>query len=95
MGKKEFVAVALDPKSETFVVHIASLGFNVLPSSSLLKLDVHLFWRPQISGLITEKAFTKVLAKYSNFADVFSSDLTSELSKQTEINNHAIELVDD
>ena len=35
----------------------------------------------------------KVPAKYSDFADVFSSDLASELPKHTGINNPAIESV--
>ena len=94
MGKKEFAAAALDPESETFVIHVASLSSDALPSSSLLELDVHLFCKPQVSGLIAKKTPTKVLAKYSDFADVFSPDLVSELLEHTEINNHAIELVD-
>ena len=94
VGKKEFAAVALDPKSETFVVYIASLSSNALPSSSLLELDVYPFYRSQVSGLIAKKAPTKVPAEYSNFADVFSPDLASELPKHTGINDHAIELVD-
>ena len=35
----------------------------------------------------------KVLAEYSDFADVFSPDLTSELPEHIGINDHAIELV--
>ena len=92
MGKKVFAAIALDLKNETFVVHIASLSSNTSPSSS--PLDVHPSRRPQVSGLIAKEALTKVLAEYSNFADVFPLDLTSELPEYTGINNHAIELVD-
>ena len=43
--------------------------------------------------MIAEEAPTKVSAKYSDFADVFSLDLASKLPKHTRINNHAIELV--
>ena len=43
--------------------------------------------------MIIEEAPTKVSAKYSDFADVFSADLASELPKHTGINDHAIELV--
>ena len=50
--------------------------------------------RPQVSGLIAEKAPTKVPAKYSDFADVFSPDLISKLPEHTGINDHVIELVD-
>ena len=46
VGKKEFAAVVLDPKSEIFVVHIISLSFNALPSSSLFELDSHPSRRP-------------------------------------------------
>ena len=87
MGKKEFAATALNPKHEAYAVHVASL-------SSTPSLDVHPSRKPQISGLIAEEAPTKVPAKYSDFADVFSPDLASELSEHTGINDHTIELVD-
>ena len=89
VGKKEFAAAALDPEHETYVVHVASLS-----STPLAPLNVHPFRRPQVSGLIAEEAPTKVSAKYSDFVDVFSPDLASELPEHTGINNHAIELVD-
>ena len=95
MGKKELTAAAFDSKSETFIVHVTSPSFNVSSSSSLLQLNVYLSHRPQIFGLITEEAPTKVPAKYSDFADVFTPDLASKLPKHTGINDHAIELVDD
>ena len=87
MGKKEFAAAALNPEHETYVVHVASLR-----STPLASLNVHPFRRPQISGLIDEKAPTKVPAKYSDFADVFSPDLATELPEHTKINTHAIDL---
>ena len=43
--------------------------------------------------MIAEEAPTKISAEYLDFADVFSPDLASKLSKYTGINNHAIELV--
>ena len=89
VGKKEFAAVALDPEHKTYVVHVVSLS-----STPLAFLDVHPSRRPQVSGLIAEEASTKVPAEYSDFADVFSPDLASELPEHTGINNHAIELVD-
>ena len=92
VGKKEFAAAALDPESETFVVHIASLSSDASPSSS--PLDVHPSRRPQISGLIAKEAPTTVPAEYSDFADVFSPDLASEFPEYTGINDHAIELVE-
>ena len=91
MGKKKFAAAALDPKHETYVIYIGSVSSNTLPSSS--PLNVYPSWKPQISGLIVEKAFTKILAKYLDFADVFSPDLASKLPKCTGIINHAIKLI--
>ena len=44
--------------------------------------------------MIAEEAPTKVPAEYSDFVDVFSPDLSSELPEHTGINDHAIELVD-
>ena len=81
----------LKPEHETYVVHVGSVSSDVSPSSS--PLDIYPLRKPQISGLIAEEAFTKVPAKYSDFADVFSLDLASELPKHTGINDHAIELV--
>ena len=90
VSKTEFAAVALDPEHETYVVHIASLS-----STPLASLNVHPFQEPQISGLIAEEAPTKVLAKYLDFADVFSPDLVIKLPEHTEINTHAIDLEKD
>ena len=86
MGKKEFAIAALNPEHKTFVIHVAS--FSSTP------LNVHLFYRPWISGLITKKALTKIFNKYVDLADVFSLDLVSKLFEHTGINNHAIKLVD-
>ena len=104
MGKKKFAAAALDPKHKTYVVYVGSVTSNVSPGfspldvydalSSSSPLNVHPSRRPQISGLIAEEAPIKVSAKYSDFADEFSSDLAFELLEHIGINNHAIELVD-
>ena len=92
VGKKEFAPVALDPENETFVVHVASLSSDLSPSS--FPLNVQPFHRPQISGLIIEEVSTKISAKYSDFADVFSPDLASELPKHIGMNDHAKKLID-
>ena len=94
VGKKEFATAILDSEYETYVVHVASLSSTPFTSLKSTLLDFHLSRKPQISGLIAGEAPTKVSAKYSDFADVFFSDLTSELPKHTGINNHAIKLVD-
>lgn len=90
--KEDFVAVALDPKHKTFVVHIIS--FSTMSFSSTSLNMVHTSRKPQISDLITEKAPTKVLDKYVDFANVFSLDLAVEPPKYIGINKHTIKLVD-
>ena len=85
VGKKEFVAIAFDPKYEIFIVYIAFL--------SSISLNLYLFYKPQIADLIAKKASMKISAKYTDFADVFSPGLVSKLSKYTEIKNYAIKLV--
>ena len=95
IGKKEFVAAAFDPESETFIVYIALLRSNMSPNFSPLKLDVYSFHKPQVSSLITKEALIKILVEYSDFADKFFPDLASKCPKYIGINNHAIELVND
>ncbi len=51
--------------------------------------------RAQIAHLKADEAPTKVPSEYADFADIFSPKLAVELPKHTEINDHAIELVDD
>ena len=92
MGKKKFAAAALDLEHKINVVYIGWVSSDASPNSSLL--DVYPFRRPQIFGLIAEEALTKVSAEYLDFADVFSLDLASKLSKHTRIKDHAIELVE-
>ena len=85
VGKKEFAVVAFFLKYETYVVYVASLGST--------SINVHPSWRPQLFGLITKETFTKVLDKYTDFADVFSLNLASKLPEHTKINDYAIKLV--
>ena len=44
---------------------------------------------------MANNALTTIFTKYSDFADVFSPELASKLSKHTGINDYAIKLVDD
>ena len=94
MGKKEFAGIAFDPEHETYVVHVVSLSSTPLASLGSPPFNVYPSRRPQIYGLIAKKAPTKVFTKYSDFVDVFSPDLTSELPKHTGINDYAIKLVE-
>ena len=94
IGKKEFAAAALDPKHETYIIYIAPLSSTPVASLKSTSLDVHPSRRPQISSLIAKEVLTKVPVEYSNFVDVFSPDLASELLEHSGINDHAIELVE-
>ena len=93
MGKKEFAAAALNPEYETYVVHVGSVRSNASPSFFIFEPNVYPSCRPQVSGLIAEETPTKIPAKYSDFEDVISPDLASELPEHTGINNHAIKLI--
>ena len=92
VGKKEFATAALNSEHETFIVHVVLLSFVASPNSSLL--DIHLFYKPQIAGLIAKEAPIKIFDKYIDFANAFSLDLAFELPKDTGINDYAIKLVD-
>ena len=104
MGKKEFAAAALNPEHKTYVVYVASLNVHlfqrpqisglIAEEAPVASFNIHPFRKPQISGLIAREALMKVSAEYSDFADVFSPDLASELPEHTRINDYAIKLVD-
>ncbi len=84
INKREFARAALDKNSETFVVHV-----SVLEATT-----IHLSRAAQIAALQWDKAPTKIPAEYSDYADVFSSDLAMELPENTGLNDHSIELVE-
>ena len=94
VDKKKFATVVFDLEYEIYVVHVGSVSFVALPNSSPPKPNIHPFCRPQVSSLIAKEDLTKVSNKYVDFVDIFSPDLVSKLPKYTEINNHAIKLVD-
>ena len=83
VGKKKFVAAALNPEHETFVVHIAS--FNLVSG-------IHPDRKAQITSLLTKEV--KIPDKYSDFTDVFSKEEALVLPKHIELNEHAIDLKD-
>lgn len=56
--------------------------------------NIHPSRKAQITSLKVDKAPTKVLRKYADFADVFLQKLVTELLEYMEINIYAIELVD-
>ncbi len=84
IGKREFAKAALDENSETFVVHVLALE----------TITIHSSQAAQIVILQCNKASIKILAKYSNYADLFSTDLVIELPENTGMNKHIIKLID-
>ncbi len=87
--KKEFLAGAFDLDYETFIVHVAVLNISFNVSDK-----VHPSQTAQITHLKADEALIEVSSKYADFADVFLPKLATELSKHTNINNHALELID-
>ncbi len=88
IGKKKFAATSLNLEHEFFVVHVVALGVD-------LGDEVYPSKKTQIAHLKVDEAPTKVFSEYTDFVDVFSSQLAAELPKHMRINNHAIELVND
>ena len=80
----------MNEKSETFVVHISALKASPGPA----EMTIYLSQTAQIVALKQEESFTKVPSKYSDYADIFSFDLTMKLPKNIGINEHAIKLQD-
>ena len=59
ISKKEFATIVLNLEYETYVVYVALLSsISLVAIFGFALLDIHLSQRPQISGLIAEKAFT-------------------------------------
>ena len=84
VNPKEFVIVALDVNSKTFVIHVATWEQEEMP--------VHSEKQAQVGALLFDKAPTKVLAEYFDYSNVFSAENAAELPENTGINEHAIEL---
>ena len=83
INKKEFAKMALDEKSETFVIHVASL--NLTPG-------IHPDRVAQITFLLAQEV--RIPDEYSDFADVFSEEKALVLPERTELNEYAIDLED-
>ena len=81
INKKEFAKAALDKKSETFVVHMASL--NLAP-------QIHPDKTALIASLLIKQV--KIPNKYLDFANVFLEEKALVLLERTEFNQHVIKL---
>ena len=71
----------MDKNIKAFVVHITSFT---------LKMTIYLACKAQIALFLVEKLI--ILAKYLNFANIFSKKLAEILSKRVRVNKHAIKL---
>ena len=85
INKMKFVKAALNENSKIFVVYAAALKAEA---------SIHLPQIAQIAALQWNKAPTKILVKYYDYIDVFSSDLDMMLCENIEMNEYAIELID-
>ena len=88
IGKKKFIASALDLEYKAFVVYITAVSLD-------LGDKVHPSKRAQIAYLKVNKALFEISSKYANFADIFLPKLAIELLENTRVYNHTIEQVDD
>ena len=92
MYKREFTKIALDKNSETFVMHIAALEIlTTMPiySSKAFQIQDNFI----LAALGWNKASTEILAKYSDYAVVFSLYLAMKLLENMGINKYAIKLI--
>ena len=85
IDKKKFANTTLDENSETFIIFILALEAMI----------IHPFRIARIAALKWDKASTKILIEYYDYADIFSIDLVMELFKNTSINKYAIKLVEE
>ena len=76
----------LDPEKEAFMVHIAIITSRI---------TIHPERKAQITLLKAKKTPVLILAKYLDFANVFSKELAVVLLKHTKINTHTINLEED
>ena len=56
------------------------------------KMPVHSGRQAQVGALLFDKAFTQLLAEYSNYSNIFSTENTAELLENTKMNEHVIKL---
>ena len=89
VGKKEFIVAILDPKYETFVVHIVFLE----SFSNNQENNVYCSCRVQIAALIANEAPNSISTEYFDFINVFSPKIASKLLEYTIINNYTIKSV--
>ena len=86
IDKKEFAKTSLNKNSETFFLYVVALK---------AKVSIYLSRIAQIADLRWDKAPIKILAKYSDYTEIFLSNLAIELPENIHMNEHAIKLADE
>lgn len=86
INKREFVTMTLNENTKTFIVYIANLLIFLI-------INIDLFCQTEVGLLLVNKASVKVLFEYSNYGDIFLSELAIELTENISINKYAIELI--
>ena len=94
INKLNFAKAALDKNFEKIVVYIVAL--RVPGATETVGMPIYPDWanQVQVATLQHDKALTKIPPEYNNYANVFSSDLAMELPGNTDINEHAIKLIE-
>ena len=87
INPKEFAITALNVNSKTFIMHMAIQKQEKMP--------VHFKKQALVGALLFDKAFSKILAKYSDNNNVFFAENIAELPENTGINEHAIKVKKD
>lgn len=89
--KKKFMKIILNKSLEIFIIYILAFQASKITITffQIMQLINNNFM--QILTLQKDKALTKILFKYLNYADVTLFDLVMELLKHTDINKYAIE----
>lgn len=77
------MAMVLNKQKYTFVLHMATF--------TIMDLNIYLFWHTQIALLKVKKVI--FFSQYADYTNTFLSNSIIEFSKQTNINNHLIDLI--
>ena len=87
---KEFVIVAIDADSKTFVLYVVIWEWEEMLVHSEKWAQIQDI--AQVKTLLFAEIFTKVPAEYFNYSNIFLAENTAELLEKTKINEHAIKL---
>lgn len=86
--------MALNKNSEIFVIYIAGLEAPTTMFIYLLRIFLVQNSESTLATLQWNKIPFKIPAKYSDYADIFSTDLTMELLDNTGMNEYIIKLIE-